>query len=378
MENNETIRSLLAQQASRYPQLETDDLLKALYQSAFGCEHFAPSEERVLARLREEMETMSPDAAGEGVEPLAGGYSRAHLSACAAQGVSAQTLARLFLLTAKNAPQGDRHAWHQAALVTLAEMADAGELPLEGKVVCERLAAYRAAGCPALHHSEAFRAAYHPAYRLLRSEYAQLLALFGAIDRRLAGGERVILAIDGRSGAGKSSLAALLASVYDGALVVHMDDFFLQPHQRTAQRLQTPGGNVDHERFLEEVLAPMRRGEAFWYRPFDCGRMEIGEGMRLSPGRLCIVEGSYSLHPSLASAYDLRVALRIDAAAQRARILARNGEQMLARFIEMWIPLEERYFSATRLFARIDAVIDVTPLDVGTVQYDVKAGDSDE
>lgn len=377
MENNETARALLAEQMRRYPLLQTDDLLKALYQAAYGCEHFAPSEERVLARLMEEWARIETGATDDEPEPLAGGYSRAHLAACAVQGVAAKTLARLFLLTAKTAPEGDRHAWHQAALDTLTEMVDAGEWTLDAKTVREQLDAYRAAGCPAIHHSEAFRAAYHPAYRLLRSEYAQLLPLFGMIDRRLASEERVILAIDGRSGAGKSSLAALLASVYDGALVVHMDDFFLQRHQRTAQRLQTPGGNVDHERFLEEVLLPMRRGEAFWYRPFDCGRMEIGEGMRLLPGRLCIVEGSYSLHPSLASVVDLGVALRIDAAAQRARILARNGEQMLARFTEMWIPLEEQYISATRLFARCDRVIDVT-LNAGAVQYDVKVGNGDE
>lgn len=377
MENNETARALLAEQMRRYPLLQTDDLLKALYQAAYGCEHFAPSEEMVIARLREEWARIETGATDDEPEPLAGGYSRAHLATCAAQGVAVKTLARLFLLTAKTAPEGDRHAWHQAALDTLTEMVDAGEWTLDTKAVRERLGAYRAAGCPAIHHSEAFRAAYHPAYRLLRSEYAQLLPLFGAIDCRLTSEERVILAIDGRSGAGKSSLAALLASVYDGALVVHMDDFFLQRHQRTAQRLQTPGGNVDHERFLEEVLLPMRRGEAFWYRPFDCGRMEIGEGMRLLPGRLCIVEGSYSLHPSLASAVDLRVALRIDAAAQRARILARNGEQMLARFTEMWIPLEEQYFSATRLFSRCDRVIDVM-LNAGAVQYDVKVGNGDE
>lgn len=48
-----------------------------------------------------------------------------------------------------------------------------------------------------------------------------------------------------------------------------MDDFYLQPHQRTTKRLREPGGNVDYERFETEVLQPMLTGEAFSYRPYD-------------------------------------------------------------------------------------------------------------
>ena len=31
---------------------------------------------------------------------------------------------------------------------------------------------------------------------------------------------------------------------------------------------------------------------------------------------------------------------------QKKRILARNGPEMLERFLSAWIPLEERYFAA--------------------------------
>ena len=59
-----------------------------------------------------------------------------------------------------------------------------------------------------------------------------------------------------------------------------------------------------------------------------------------------IVEGAYSLHPALRDAYDLKVFLSVDAPTQRARILARNGEKMLQRFLKQWIPLENVYFEA--------------------------------
>ena len=183
--------------------------------------------------------------------------------------------------------------------------------------------------------------------------------------------ESAIIAIDGISGAGKSTMAALLEKGYDGATLVHMDDFFLQMHQRTKERFETPGGNVDHERFLSEVLAPMRRGEEFFYRPLDCARMAIGEGKKIIPGRLCIVEGSYSLHPGLEAAYDLKLLLSISPAAQAERILRRNGPQMLGRFMNEWIPMENLYFKATRIEARSDVHIGVVPEKDG-VRYAVR------
>ena len=63
----------------------------------------------------------------------------------------------------------------------------------------------------------------------------------------------VLLAIDGRCGSGKTTLAGMIAQRYR-AEVIHMDDFFLQKDQRTPERLAEPGGNVDRERFRQEVI----------------------------------------------------------------------------------------------------------------------------
>ena len=62
-----------------------------------------------------------------------------------------------------------------------------------------------------------------------------------------------LIAIDGMCGSGKTTLANYLAKELNASLF-HMDDFFLQPHQRTPERLADPGGNVDYERFKAEVL----------------------------------------------------------------------------------------------------------------------------
>lgn len=184
-----------------------------------------------------------------------------------------------------------------------------------------------------------------------------------SIKRENGGGDDykrpLIIAIDGRCCAGKTTLAAGLKE-RNGWSVFHMDDFFLRPEQRTKERLAQPGGNVDYERFLEEILMPLRsakikaagnggRTESITYRPFDCRRQDFAEEVTVEAGDVVIVEGSYSCHPALRDAYDLRVFLDVSQAEQERRLLARNGEEGAAVFRGKWIPLEERYFVACRV-----------------------------
>ena len=68
--------------------------------------------------------------------------------------------------------------------------------------------------------------------------------LTDAIRRLPTNRGRVVVAIDGRCGSGKTTLAAALQKEFSCA-VFHMDDFFLRPEQRTEERLAQPGGNAD-------------------------------------------------------------------------------------------------------------------------------------
>jgi Uridine kinase len=166
----------------------------------------------------------------------------------------------------------------------------------------------------------------------------------------------VLVAIDGGAASGKSTLAEAL-SVRLGAAVIHMDDFFLPPELRTAERLSQPGGNVHRERFLEEVLRPLAAGEGARFRPFDCGVMDFADSVTVPPRAVTLIEGAYSHHPDLRDFYDLRVFLEVPPALQRTRIEARNGE-MAAQFFEEWIPLEQRYFEHFGIREKADVVVD--------------------
>ncbi|MGI6177827.1 MAG: uridine kinase family protein [Eubacterium sp.] len=174
-------------------------------------------------------------------------------------------------------------------------------------------------------------------------------------DELLREKEMIIIAIDGRCASGKTTVGEALAEKY-GATLVHMDDFFLRPEQRTKERLTEPGGNVDRERFLDEVLLPLSRGEAFSYRPYDCSVQSLRPQVKAEPARVNVVEGSYCCHPDLYGYYDMHVFLDVDAKTQRERISSRSPEKF-ETFIEKWIPLEEKYFSYFKISEKCELVL---------------------
>ncbi|MCL2222851.1 MAG: hypothetical protein FWC20_10930 [Oscillospiraceae bacterium] len=165
----------------------------------------------------------------------------------------------------------------------------------------------------------------------------------------------LLIAIDGRCGSGKTTLAETLHNACGGNLF-HMDDFYLRLKQRTPERYAEPGGNVDYERFLAEVLTPVQAGNEFSFRPFDIKIWDLGESRHFTPEHINIIEGSYSLHPTLASLYDIRVFLDIGKEEQMRRIVKRNGEEWAKDFRDRWIPLEELYFAAHNVHEICDYV----------------------
>lgn len=165
----------------------------------------------------------------------------------------------------------------------------------------------------------------------------------------------VIVSIEGGAGSGKTTLATALHKALGGNLY-HMDDFFLPPYLRTAERLSTPGGNVDYERFYEEVVQGIFSAGPFSYGVFDCSVGKITGVREMQPSNLHIVEGVYSAHPRYAEIYSLRIFLDVDGETQRKRILARNGEKA-PMFFDRWIPMENRYFEAYSIREKSDIIL---------------------
>lgn len=339
-------REFLLDQWARHPASRLQDLRKALYQSTFGCGHLVDDPSAAADWIRREAEHASDCRE---MEPLDGPWCRVPLGILS-EGLTPETLAAAFAQSA--AVPGEDIPALEDRLAVLMGLIREGTLPFDPAAAAAEIAAWRAAGFPACHHSEDYRNTYHPAYRVLHKRYAHLLPLLAAIDRALGSKPRMLLAIEGGSASGKSTLAELLTGIYPDAALFHADDYFLRPEQRTPERFAQPGGNMDRERLEAEILAPLSRGGDVVYRPFDCKTMSLSEPRRSRAARLNIVEGSYSLHPALEHYYDLSVFLEISPESQRRRVLERNGPEWGQMFFDRWIPLENTYFQATRTAER--------------------------
>lgn len=347
----EQTRQLLLQHYKTYPALQIRDIFKFLHQSAFGCEHFVASLEMATERIASEYAGGVPQAQ---IEPLDGEYCRVPLCVLD-QGLQAKTLGKLFVASAKREENG------LFALLEKLEIAGnlvrEGLLPFAEKEWDAALAQWASNGYPAVRHSDIFREYYHPAYRVIANEFVPFLALFAELDK-LSSKKRAIVAIEGGSASGKTTLSEMIEKLYR-CTVFRMDDFFLRPEQRTPERYAEIGGNIDRERFLAEVLEPMRRGETVNYRSFDCQTMSLAEGEQVRPESLVIVEGAYSMHPEFEKYYDYSVFLDISAPLQRERILRRNSPKMAQRFFAEWIPLENAYFAKMHIVQRCAMTIPV-------------------
>ena len=173
--------------------------------------------------------------------------------------------------------------------------------------------------------------------------------------------DNIIIAIDGCCASGKSSLANFINDNFI-CNVFHMDDYFLPPEKKTAERLSEPGGNVDWERFEDEILKNIIKNQNFTFNIYDCHSLSYFESGKVFCKRLNIVEGVYSMHPELNDYYDYKIFLDVEESKKHSRILERSGENKLNRFIKEWIPMENRYFDTYSIKDNCDLYIDTTEM----------------
>lgn len=341
-EGTQRLRENLLNFAVCRPLAQPQDFVKRLYQSELGGGHMISDEQACMTYLQQEVSGLSEKQLQEDIfEPMEGDFCLMNLSAVKA--VSVELIGRIFIESAKEvAPDAmERFQQKLSVLQALCE-----ERPEHFAFSPADLAAYvqsfSESGMPLLRHSEAYRQAYHPAYRVVRREFAELWQLLVQMERILKEKGTVRLAIDGDSGSGKTTTARWLQKLYD-CNVFHADDFYLPRELRIPERLGEPGGNMHRERFAAEVLEPVVKGIPFAYRPLDCSTLTLKDPVQVQPKAVNLIEGSYSMHPDLRQYYDLSVFLSIDPQKQISRIRKRNGDEEAEVYANRWIPFEKRY-----------------------------------
>lgn len=189
------------------------------------------------------------------------------------------------------------------------------------------------------------------------------------IQQRLSTLERpIVVAIDGGSGAGKSSLAAIIQTQLEAALIP-IDDFFSAhiPEQQwyafsPLERLEYV---FDWTRLRRQVIKPLLRGEIARWQAFDflAGQHPDGtypmqnEFKQLEPANVILIEGANSASPALADLVDLAILVDVPPEVRHARLAAREDRDFLTRWHALWDPVEDLYFNQVRPKKSFDIVL---------------------
>ncbi|MFJ5976667.1 aminodeoxychorismate synthase component I [Pseudarthrobacter oxydans] len=171
----------------------------------------------------------------------------------------------------------------------------------------------------------------------------------------------VIIAIDGRSGAGKTTLAVELAArlrAHHKVSLFHLEDIY-------------PGWNglaAGIERYVSTVLAPLSRGEAASWVCWDWENHDDGEPRVTLPAEIVIVEGVGAAAAAARPLLSAVIWAEAPDDVRRTRALDRDGETY-EPFWDQWAAQEEEWLAADKVPLDADVRV-LNPAD-GSAPADV-------
>lgn len=197
-----------------------------------------------------------------------------------------------------------------------------------------------------------------------------LQTIVDAVLRLLAEHNRpVVVALDGRSGVGKSTAAAALVDRLP-ATIIPTDDFFAAEITDAGWEARTAAERardaIDWKRMRRSALDPLLAGQPALWHAFDFVAGPRADGSygssleitRRDPAPVIILDGAYSSRPELGDSIDLSVLIELSAAVRLARLAAREKPEFLAAWHARWDAAEDYYFTRVRPPGAFDLVVD--------------------
>ncbi|WP_106847725.1 uridine kinase [Blastococcus sp. Marseille-P5729] len=156
----------------------------------------------------------------------------------------------------------------------------------------------------------------------------------------------LVVAVDGRSGSGKSRLARRLGRALGKFTMLRMDHV-------------VPGwdGLEESVRLIRPALEALRSGEPARYRTWDWLRGDWGQPLHRPAAPTVVIEGCGSGARSLADLVDYLVWVDVPAEIRYERAMARDGASYAGHW-EQWARQEEAHYAVNATVSRADLVID--------------------
>lgn len=164
----ETLEQVLLRHAKKYPLMEPTDGVKLIYQNVFGGGHLIKDPAACRRTLEHEYETLRQDPSAPLLEAIGNGMVRVMLNALDASGYSIQQLGSDFICSSR-AHQGSLQEF-LPKLDILRKVTATGAFSFTSEELEAYLETYRQAGYPMVSHSQQYRDAYRPAYRILQQK----------------------------------------------------------------------------------------------------------------------------------------------------------------------------------------------------------------
>ena len=336
----------------KYPEMELQDILKMLFQNEFGPKHLAENEIECFKSLSTEINSIDYNENEELFEDIGCDTLRLNLKAIPV-GTDLNYINKIIVNSASEFCGTNEKLVVKFGLLVV--MAENQEIPFDIERVRDETNAFAKNGFKPISHSEVYKQNYSPSYRVISKKYKELVETVIELRNLDFNKKHIVFSIDGNSASGKSTLAENLANLLNGE-VVHCDDFFLPQEMRTDKRLSEIGGNIHYERLKEEVIDKLRKPTVISYKTYNCQNNSFKNKFLMNK-KIIIVEGAYSSHPYFENYADFKIFLKVDEKIQKERILKRNGEEMLKRFTNEWIPKENEYFNKFKIEEKADIII---------------------
>ena len=346
------LKEIILEHIKKYPEAELQDILKMLYQNEFGPKHLAENEIECFKSLSTEINNINYDENEELFEDIGEGALRLNLKAIPV-GTDLNYINKIIVNSTNNFCGTNEKLVVKFGLLVV--MAQNNEIPFDIEKVRNETNTFAKNGFKPISHSEIYKERYSPSYRVISKKYRELVEAVIALRNVDFTKNHIVISIDGNSASGKSTLAENLANLLN-AETLHCDDFFLPQEMRSEERLNEIGGNIHYERLKEEVIDKLRKPAVISCKAYNCQSGDFKNKFLMNK-KVIIIEGAYSSHPYFENYADFKIFLKVDEETQKKRVLKRNGEEMLKKFINEWIPKENKYFNEFKIEEKADIII---------------------